>query len=1222
MKSPKLSRRRGVILSLQGQQKLQEARRQSEIQDNFGDRYTLEEVSERTRLSLNTVTKVLEGQVGVDKQTLDCFFTAFNLRLERGDYSQPDLSQAVKYQTANQPHLVQRSASGAYPATQRAAQIQTRTDWGEAIDVSVFHGRTEELTQLNQWILQDHCRLVAILGMGGIGKTALSVKLAEQSQGEFEYLIWRSLRNAPPVQDLLVQLLQFLSDQQETEANLPKDLSGRISRLINYLRSSRCLLVLDNAETILSSGEGTNCYLAGYYRNGYEGYGELLRRVGEARHQSCLVVTSREKPKEITLLEGETLPVRSLQLTGLKEAEGREILQVKGSCAGAEREWRVLIEHYAGNPLALKIVAACIQDLFDGDISEFLASLERRTLVFNDIYDLLKRQIDRLSDLEKEIMYWLAIERESVSLLELRENLLSLESRQKLSETLRSLGHCSLIEKKSSGFTQQPVVMEYITNQLVEQVCEEIDKIVNGESDVDIFNRYALTKAQAKDYIRDTQIRLILRPVIDKLLAGGNKRYVQSQLAEILSILRPAYCHLPPENNLPREDEKLRPEPGYAGGNILNLLSHLQIDLSRYDFSHLAIWQAYLRGVNLHDVNLAHADLAQSVFTETVSITLSVAFSPDGKLLATGGADGEVRLWQVADGKKLLTFKGHTSWIWSLAFSPDGDTLASGSDDYTVRFWNISTGKCCQTLQGHTSQVWSVAFSPEGQTLASSSSDQTIKLWNVSTGECHQTLQGHTSWVRSVSFSPDGQTLASGSEDHTVKLWDTNTNQCYKTLQGHTSQVWSVSYGPGYLLAGRGCTNSPEGQTLASSSSDQTIKLWNVSTGECYQTLQGHTSWVRSVSFSPDGQTLVSGSGDHTVKLWDVNTGRCCKTLQGHTSRVWSVAYAPSAGYANSPLGDRLPQGIGHTLASGNDDHTVKLWNTSTGECHQTLRGHSNWVCSIAFSPDGQTLASGSSDHRVKLWNTSTGECRQTLQGHTSRVWSVAFSPDGQTLASGSDDQTVKLWDTSTGECCQTLQGHSNWVCSIAFSPDGQTLASGSYDQTARLWHLSSGECYQALDGHTNWVWTVAFSPDGQTLASGSGDHTVKLWNVSNGNCYQTLQGHTSRVWSVAFSPDSQTLASGSSDHTVKLWNASSGECHQTLQGHTNLAWTVAFSPDGQTLASGSQDETIKLWNAKTGECLKTLKADGPYKGMNITGAIGLTEAQKVSLKALGAVGV
>lgn len=340
-------------------------------------------------------------------------------------------------------------------------------DWGDAIDVSTFYGRTKELATLTQWIVQDRCRLVALLGMGGIGKTALAAKLAEQIQDEFEYLIWRSLRNAQPIHDLLAELIQFFSQQQETD--LPETVDARISRLLEYLRSSRCLLVLDNGESILREGDRSGCY-----REGYEGYGQLLRCMAETSHQSCLVLTSREKPRGLAAKEGETLPVRSLQLTGLPTAEGRAIFKARGSFWATESEWRVLIEHYAGNPLALKMVAPVIQDFFDSSVSKFLEFLKQSTLVFDDIRNLLERQFNRLSDLEKEVMYWLAINQEPVSFLELQADFVGKVHENEILEALASLQRRSLIENSSSGFTQKPVVMDYITERLIEQVREEI----------------------------------------------------------------------------------------------------------------------------------------------------------------------------------------------------------------------------------------------------------------------------------------------------------------------------------------------------------------------------------------------------------------------------------------------------------------------------------------------------------------------------------------------------------------------------------------------------------------------------------------------------------------------------------------------------------------------------------------------------------------------------
>ncbi|NJR62420.1 MAG: hypothetical protein HC769_28610 [Cyanobacteria bacterium CRU_2_1] len=1089
--------------------------------------------------------------------------------------------------------------SVAESATQSVAT--SRCDWGEAADVSLFYGRTEELTVLEQWIEIDRCRLIILLGIGGVGKTTLSIKLAQQiaRASYFDCVIWRSLRNAPSLESLLSDLVPFVSHQQDTEAAM--------EQLIYWLRNFRCLVVLDNLETILQAGNR-----AGQYRSDYEEYGELFRTIGETAHQSCFILTSREKPAEIATLEGIELCVRSLRLTGSLEVT-QALIRAKG-LFGSDAEKQQLCQLYGCSPLALKIVATCIQDLFDGDIGAFL---EQDATVFSSIQVLLDQQFERCSPLEKIVMYWLAINREWSSISELAADIVPTVSKAELLEALESLSWRSLIEKQSGKYTQQAVLMEYVSNHIIQQVCHEI-----VAQEISILNSHALLKAQGREYAKDAQINQILKPILNHLLTALNSSArIEKQLAQLLLKL-----------------QMTSPlEPGYAGGNLFNLLRQLQVDLTSYDFSQLALWQADLRDIDLHNVNFAHSDLSKTVFTETLAIPLTVQFSPDGKFLATGDVDSELRLW-LANGKNLLTCKGHTGWIWSIAFSPDGNSLASASEDQTIKLWDLRTGQFYQTLQGHTRPVWSVKFSPDGQMLASSSEDQTLKLWDVYTGSCLRTLEGHTAWVRSIAFSADGKFLASGSDDRTLKLWDVQTGDCLKTLQGHTQQIWSVAFSGGSqpLLASsssdhtiklweidtgdclktlQGHTNwvrtiafSPDHQTLASGSEDQTIKLWNVQTGQCWQTLRGHKNWVRSMAFSPDGKMLASGSGDHTVKLWDINTGRCSQTLQGYTNRVWSVAFSPVPSDETEAI-----------IASGHDDHTIRFWDIHTGECQHTLRGHTNAVCTVAFSPDGKILASGGSDQTIKFWDIRTMQCRRTLYGHSSRVWAIAFSLDGKTLASASDDHTVKLWDINTGQCRHTFQGHSSWVCSVAFSPEG-IIASSGHDQTVKLWNGITGECAHTFIGHTNWVWSIAFSPDGKLLASGSGDHTIKLWDVMTGNCLQTLSGHTSRIWSVAFSRDGKTLASGSSDQTVKLWDVHTGACYCTFHEHTNLVWSIAFSHNGKLLASGSQDETIKLWDVNTGKCLKTLTADRPYERMNITSVRGLTEAQLFSLRALGAI--
>ncbi len=434
-------------------------------------------------------------------------------------------------------------------------------DWGEAIDVSNFCGREPELEVLKQWVLTDRCHLISILGMGGIGKTSLSVKLAEQVQSGFEFVIWRSLRDAPLLSELLTMLLQFFSKQQAE--SWPETERGKLARLMDYLQKSRCLLVLDNFDALFVSGQRV-----GVYRDGYAGYGELLQRIGEIRHNSCLILTSRDKPLETASLQGESFPVRELQLHGLRPHAAYKLLSAKG-LNGSEEEVNHLVKSYQGNPLALRITATFIQNLFDGNVADFLS---QGVVVFTGIRQLLKQQIDRLSEQEQAVMYWLAIDREPVSMAELQSDLLPLRSTSVLLETLESLRGRSLIERTTEGFTQQPVMMEYITDQLVEQAYTELIQPIQASQSQSFLSHYALMKVTAKDYIRESQIRIIVKALVNRAIAHfGSKQKLFDQLSQRLS--------------------QLKTEPasasGYAVDNIINLLNYLQVELADSDFSHL-----------------------------------------------------------------------------------------------------------------------------------------------------------------------------------------------------------------------------------------------------------------------------------------------------------------------------------------------------------------------------------------------------------------------------------------------------------------------------------------------------------------------------------------------------------------------------------------------------------------------------------------------------------
>jgi WD40 repeat protein len=1114
---------------------------------------------------------------------------------------------------ARTPHQTPRLSTGALHETGENKQSiqEPRENWGDTPNGVHLYGRDRELAELTQWITTEHCRIVLIAGIGGIGKTSLAVTLAHQVCHDFSCVLWRSLQNAPPLSDILRESIQCFSSQQDTR--LPASVEGQLNVLIDSLRAQRCLMILDNVESIMQQGDR-----AGHYQEGYADYGELFERIGTAEHQSCLVLTSREKPVEVSHHEGRTAFVRSLLLTGMDEGAAKQLLAHQG-LQGTDEAWLSLVRLYGGNPLTLQLVSEPIRDLFGGDIAAFL---HEGIVLIGDIHAVLAQQFQRLSPQEQEVLYWLAIEREPISFSDLQGDLVHPVPKGALLDILHSLRRRSLIEAHEHGMLHvQPVIMEYVTNHFLEQITQEL--VCEPAERLSLFERHALIKAHTKAYIRESQERCILGHVAGRLLALYGKAGSEKKLYAILAALREAASQ--------------GRTSGYAAGNILNLLISLHCDLQVADFSSTTVRQAYLRGVALPAVNFAHADLTDSVFTETFGDILAVTLNPAADRLVAGTTTGEIHVWHMPDGTPLLTLQGHRDWTRSVACSPDGSLLASGSDDQTVRVWDSKTGRCIKTLRGHRGRVYTVAFSHDGSLLASGGDDMTIRLWKVSNGECVNVYQGHEQRLRAIAFSPTDALLASGSADATIRLWECNTGACLKILQGHSGSVYTLVWNDdGSMLAsgsndrtvrlwdtgiggqenGR-CMHVLEGHQgkvytvafhgarnmLVSGSEDQTVRLWDAQSGQCVRILYGHSNGVRSVACSASQNMLASGGNDQAIRLWDMENGRCLNVLQGHSSWMYSVAFCPD----------------GNLLAYDCEDHSLRLWSLDAQRPLHILRGHSSWIYSVAFSPDGKLLASGGDDQEVRLWNVQSGQCGQTLRGHAGRVRCVAFHPAGTLLASGGDDRSVRLWDVNTGECVNVLQGQGDRVRSLAFMPDGETVASAGENQTIHLWNVQTGACTHVLQGHRGRVWSVACSPAG-VLASGGDDAAVRVWTLPAGQLSQTFSGHTGCIYTLAFTPDGKMLVSGSEDATVRLWDVETGHLLRTLRGHTSRVRAVAVNPAGSILASGSHDGTVRLWDMQTGDCIQTLSSERPYERMNITGARGITTAQREMLKALGAV--
>ncbi len=1168
--------------------------------------------------------------------------------------------------------------SPSHPVTQSPGHLVTLSpllDWAEMPMVDFFVERRAEVAQLTAWLTPNAtgnvpAQLISILGMGGMGKTTLAAAVTKAVAPAFDVVIWRSLLNAPPLNELLGNWLQVLSRQTLTSP--PDSLDEQLRLLLTYLQQARCLLVLDNVESIFaadtpaSARDAQSQSRAGMTRAGYESYDQLFLRLATSEHQSCLLLTSREQPYALTRLgrpaqEQDTMGSKRfcvLPLTGLDPQAGYQLLQNNG-LAVSSTEAAQLVEDYSGNPLALQIVASTIADFFGGDVAAFQ---QEAGGLFDGVRLVLDQQVARLSPLERDLLFWLAIEREAVTLPTLRSNLARPVSTREVLEALQALQNRSLLEKRDNGLTLQNVIIEYCTERLVEQVCQEIVALRDSSSDkqfvirnsqlvTSFLNRFALVKAQAKTYVRESQGRLLLQPLAEQLVAKLGTAEVVAHIPQYLDTLRAAQIRT-----------------GYAAGNLLNLLVQLGEDLTGYDFSALAVWQADLRGLLLAAPNFTAADLTNSAFTTDITVAevkflppgeLLIAgvnnglfccwrtsggqikdafqvasnsrapfcFSADGRSIAAAGVDHQIRIWSTADGAQVQTLAGHNSPILGLAFSADSRYLASGVAEASVTVWDLASGQPCYRLPGHEQSVPTLLFSPDGRWLVTGSGVGTIRLWDLAPGGNHTqpyaTLSGHRHAIGALAFSPDGRWLLSGGHDGDIRLWDLVQDGAYvQSFPGHRSIIRTLLFQPLPTLPPADGSLPRAAYLFASSSADQTVRLWSL-TGELRYTLLGHQHEVRGLTFSTDGRQLVSAGADQSIYWWDVPSGQAHQVLRAHIYGPNSVALNPNGTQVASGSADRLVRLWPLTPNGTQPDHTPR---------YRLLRGHSHYVRAVAFSPTGALIASCSHDHTVRLWDSQTRKELHTLSGHTRHLLALAFAPvvNGVTLlASGGADRTIRLWSVSERQPSErprqrVLTGHEDEVFCLTFDPTGAILVSGSMDGSVRVWQVATGVTQHRLLGHTAPVTSVSISPDGSTLATSSFDHTIRLWDLATGACLHVEQNNRVGVFAVKFmrvpGVADDFLAYSGDDYAIYLWRWRTQEPPIALQGHSNGVMALDVSRTAPFLVSCASDNTLRVWDLTTYQCVQILDDPGPYAGMKITGVTGISEAQKAALRALGAV--
>jgi WD40 repeat protein len=1068
-----------------------------------------------------------------------------------------------------------------------------------------FVPRSAELEALKQRILSDrdqrHVALVALKGMGGIGKTVLAQALChdESVQAAFpDGIMWVKIGEKPSDADLINQMRETAKALDKSTEGFDT-LAGSSNLLRNLLKDKSVLLVLDDV---------WNAKHVSYFQTHGARFCRLLLTTRDADIGKA--TGARSHPLDVLTKELSRRLVANY--AGLSEAE------LPGEADG-------IIQECDGLPLALAMVAAMLRDEPNSRWADVLDSLKKADLeeiqiqfpdyAFPSLVAAIEVSVKQLPEEVQKCYLDLAIFPEDTPIPECALAVIWGREGKEVRRIASQLVNRSLATRDPSGHLGlHDLQVDYVRNEGVrKQTGVESALALQGR----FLEAYAGRCAEGwptgpkdgyyfehlpwhlKEAGRTTELRQLLfnfdwlqtkLEATDPYALIADYDYLQDgeELRLIQSALRLS------ANALARDHRQLAGQ--FIGRLLGNTSPSIQVLLKQAAERKVWPWFRPLKP----SLTAPGGPLIRTLEGHTDPV-FAVTVTPDGRRAVSASTEGTLRVWDLESGQTLRTLVGHTNDFWAAVITPDGCQAVSASDDdRTLRLWDLESGQILRTFEDHTDGVLALAVTPDGHRAVSASFDKKLRLWDLESGQIMRTFEGHTDLVLAVAVTPDGRRAVSASHDATLRVWDLESGQTLRTLEGHRTSVYAVAV-------------TPDGRRAVSASHDATLRVWDLESGQTLCTLVGHTNSVNAVAVTRDGYRAVSASKDGTLHVWGLESGQTLCRLVGHTDDFLAVAVTPDGRRAVSgsidgslrlwdlesdqtlgtlegdtdgsfwaPLAIALDGCRAVSVSLENLEKTLSVWDLENGQTLRTLEGHTDRVNAVALTPDGHRAVSGSRDGTLRAWDLESGQTLRTLEGHTDPVLAVAVTPDGRRAVSGSSDGSLRLWDLESGQTLRTLEGHTDRVNALVITPDGCRAVSASDDRTLRLWDLGTGQILRTLEGHTDSVFAVTVTPDGPRAISASDDRALRLWDLATGQTLRTLVGHTDTVLAVAVTPDGRRAVSASVDKKLRLWDLGTSQTLRTLEGHTDRVNAVAVTPDGRRAVSASGDRTLRLWDLES----------------------------------------